>query len=114
MSLSLSLIIDQNRQGLPDGTVQPFTRLRFSGYTRRIEEAVRSIAIVLDAGLDAHDDEKGSVVLTTDNYGSPLCWLSAGTLAPILRDAIYDQSDAAVVAYIEAMPADTRVILYWW
>lgn len=72
----------------------------------------------LNAELYWHDDEEGLVKRTEDNYGSPLRFITAKEMAEVLREFNNDDPHAtylnlAAQQYLSAMPALTRIVLWW-
>ena len=50
---------------------------------------------------------------TTDKYGEPLTYATAGELGAIVLPEDVSPRNAAVFAYLRALPAGTPVVLWW-
>ncbi len=48
-----------------------------------------------------------------DGQGIPLCYVLAGVLGAVEALAVDSVWNAAVLAFVRALPADTRIVLYW-
>jgi hypothetical protein len=59
--------------------------------------------------FDWYDDE-GLETITTDPYGTPLTYVTAGELAEVKSEHDWN---AAIIAMMKALPPQTPVVLYW-
>ena len=59
------------------------------------------------------DGEDGYGDVFIDKYGQRLMWVSADALGKILEVRKDSIKDVAAVAYLKALPAETKVVMYW-
>lgn len=110
MSLDLTLI-----PKLPLTASAGYTRFFFRGWNEFTVEALRKEALLYVDPIDDYDDE-GLEARTTDKYGDPLTYVTAGRFYQILyetRAVPTCAEDTAVVAYLNALPPTTAIVLYW-
>lgn len=115
MSLLLTIVLDENQPGLKQLKMPayPTTRFNFTGDVNYVETVVKPLGIPLQYGLSWYDDEKGLVTRHTDAYGDPLTSVLAWQLVGHLKNAANRPFQLAAIAYLEALPPNTEVILYW-
>jgi hypothetical protein len=113
MSTALTLVVDPHQSVKSHLPVYPHTRFPFNWIDYDLPEALRSIVLPLIQGLDWHDDERGLETLATDPMGEPLTFALSGQLLPHLKAAASGPYSQAAIAYLEALPVDTCVVLYW-
>ena len=109
MSVNLTIAID--RYGLP-GSPLAYERLRLDWQDRELFARIIADSEVLGCGVYWYGD-KGSSLEQTDAYGVPLRYIPAGALAAYLDAIPLRGADAAVLAFLKALPWDMRVILWW-
>lgn len=73
---------------------------------------LRLVSWRLDVPVQWYGDD-GIKELTTDDNDSPLKWLLAGELARNISGIVRTRWDKAVLAFLEALPTDTRVVLWF-
>jgi hypothetical protein len=110
MSLSLTLAFDKYRRD--NYPIIASNRLAFDGDAERLRDALKPVVLPLPAGVEWYDDE-GLKHYKTDPYGNALTCVSAGLLAPRLQDAAQGPWGHAVLIFVQSLPADTRVALWW-
>lgn len=83
---------------------------------------INAIAVRLPAGHDvstftgvripdgAMKNEHAYGTCSTDGYGNPLCWVSAGQLGTLLAKR---RPRSPVAAYVRALPSETKIIIEW-
>lgn len=109
MSISLTLVVDQFR--LP-GRVLAYNRLRLELQDYRLFDRIKAEAVPLSEGVSWYEDE-GLKQRSADPYGSPLTVLTAYAVARHLSGVRLYHWDAAVLAFLNALPPETRVVLWW-
>lgn len=111
MSLSLTLAFERYA-GL-SGPILCAEQHRLDWQDRDAFSLLMAEAIPLPHGVDWSDDE-GIKTRHTDPYGTPLTFVSAHTLARHLASASLPTAyDKAVLAFVSALPPETRVVLWW-
>lgn len=113
MSLSLTLVFDKFRRALDNDPIYASNRLKFEGDALRLREALKPVALPLTAGVEWLSEDQGLKLFKTDPYDDDLTFVSAGLLAPRLQDAAQGAWGRAVLAFVQTLPADTRVVLWW-
>jgi hypothetical protein len=58
-------------------------------------------------------EDEGLKEWKEDPYGQPLTFMLAHTIARHLSAASLHGFDAATLAYLNALPPETRVVLWW-
>ncbi|VVE56786.1 hypothetical protein PAQ31011_05142 [Pandoraea aquatica] len=111
MSLSLTLVFDKYMRA--QDPVIASNRLRIDGGEKQLWEVVQPITLPLPHGVEWFDEEVGLKHYTTDKYDVPLTWVPAHLLAPHLRSVAQSDWGRAVAAFVLALPAATRVVLWW-
>ena len=111
MSLSLDLGFEFYRSE-PDA-IRAWNRLAFTSPDKDLAAALDLIAFPLKGGVHWLHDEEGSTLDAEDGYGNPITFVLAGHLAPKLEACAADPWDKAVVAFVSALPVETRVVLRW-
>ena len=109
MSYCLTLGIIKN-----DGMshVMTYDRLRVDTQDEDLFELIRAAATPLGAGVYWWSDD-GCKRLSTDAYDFPLTFVTSFQLALLLGDVHLDPWDAALKAFMVALPPATRVVLFW-
>jgi len=110
MSINLTLVFE--RYGINRDSLLAFERMRLDWQNYDAFDRLKADAIPLPIGVDWYDDE-GLRHSTTDEYGAPLTYVSAHTLANHLSSAPLRGWDAAALAFLKALPPDTKIILWW-
>lgn len=110
MSLNLELIID--RHGLP-GRILAHTCLPLRWQDYDAFDLIKAEAVPLVDGVQRYEDDQGLTDWDTDPYEEPLTFLPAHTIARHLSKAPLRGWDAAVLAFLNALPPATRVVLWW-
>lgn len=109
MSLSLTLVFDQYKLS---GPLLAFNRLRLEHQDYALFERMKAEATPLPEGLQWYGDE-GIEECADDPYGKKLTFLTAYAVARHLSGVNLQGWTAAVLAFLNALPADTRVVLWW-
>lgn len=110
MSLDLTLIIDRwdfNRE-----TLYGFVRIPLDHQDRNLYEHIAEQAIPLSQTLANYGDE-GIEYVTTDPYGDKLTYMPAYTLAKHLTTADLKGWDKATLTFLQALPPETKIVLWW-
>lgn len=110
MSTNLTLVFD--RYGCERDSLLAFERMRLDWQDYDAFDRLKSDAIPFVNGVDWFGDE-GLEHSTTDDYGFPLTYVSAHTLAQHLSQESLRGWDAAALAFLKALPPDTKVVLWW-
>jgi hypothetical protein len=112
MGLSLTLIPER----FPNQTPSNFVRLPLTREDHDMYDELRENAVPLGCAMTSYDDE-GLVETEVDGAdGDPLVFLNAGRLANLMDKHFNGKAcawDLAVFAFINALPKQNRVILYW-
>lgn len=74
-------------------------------------ESVPADVLIAFADFECRDDE--SMWKTGDAYGEPLCWCYASEFSKIALRSDTDPYNAAILAFLKALPDKIRVLLYW-
>lgn len=112
MSLSLTLAFERYAAGLP-GPILCAERHRLDWQNYDAFTLIKSEAIPLTCGVDWYDDD-GIETRHTDPYGNSLTFMTAHTITRHLAWAILPTAyDKAVLAFVSALPPETRVVLWW-
>lgn len=110
MNLSLTLI-----PKMPLFCMAGFIRFRFRGWNEFTIEALRKEALPYHDPIANYDDDKALETTTTDPYGDPLTYVSAGRFCQILHEtqavSTCDE-DTAVAAYLNILPPTTAIVFY--
>lgn len=109
MSVNLTLAFDRY------GTKWPtlcYERHRLGWQDSEAFDRLKADAVPLRDGVQWYGDE-GLEERKEDPYGQPLTFMSAHTIARHLGAAPLRGFDAATLAYVKALPPETRVILWW-
>jgi hypothetical protein len=111
MSINLYLAFEyQHRTGQP---VIAYDRLRLFWQDYEAFDRIKAEAIPLPEGVYWYDDD-GEAERKVDPYGNALTWMPAHRLAHHLFGAQAEGGiDYAVVCFVEALPPETRVVLWW-
>jgi hypothetical protein len=110
VSINLTLVFD--RYGFSRDSLLAFERMRLDWQDYEAFDRLKEDAIPLQNGVDWYGDE-GLRHTTTDDYGAPLTYVAAHTLAKHLSAAPLQGWDAAALAFLKALPQDTKVVLWW-
>lgn len=109
MSVHLTLVFDQ--YGLA-GRIPAYTRMSLEWQDYDAFDRIKAEAVPLSNGIDWYDDD-GLEERRDDQYGEPLTFLPAHAVARHLSAAPLRCWDAAVLAFVKALPPDSRVVLWW-
>lgn len=109
MGLNLTLIPQMDTLG---GRILAFVRLPLLTQDRDLFRQIEQIAHPFLDGVDWYGDS-GLESVNTDPYGTPLTYAIAADLAKCLDPADLRRMDPAVRAFINEMPPDWRVVLWW-
>lgn len=109
MSLNLTLAFD--RYGF-DGPILCYERHRLDYQNDDWFDQIKAEALPLPDGVRWYDDD-GLETATEDCYCESLTFMSAGVIARHLSTRALHGFDAAVLAYVKALPPETRVVLWW-
>ncbi|MHA6823961.1 hypothetical protein ACQUKI_20855 [Ralstonia pseudosolanacearum] len=111
MSLSLTLVFDKYERS--HDPVIASNRLKFEGHANHLQEVLQPVTLPLPAGVEWLSEDAGLKLFKTDPYGDELTFVSAGLLAPRLHDTVQGVWGKAVAAFVQALPPETRVVLWW-
>ncbi len=109
MSVNLTLAFD--RYGLK-GPILCYERHRLDWQDYEAFDRIAAEAVPLTEGVHWYED-KGLKEQKEDCYGKPLTFLPAHSIARHLSKAPLRGFDAATLRYINALPPETRVVLWW-
>lgn len=110
MSISLTLAFDVFRIS---GPILCTTRQALSFSCMQTFWRIANAAIPLPDGVKWFDDQ-GLRLYFTDPRGDPLTFINALTLSRLLEtELLLNDFDLATLAYLKAIPPDTRVVLWW-
>jgi hypothetical protein len=109
MSVNLTLAFD--RYGLK-GPILCYERHRLDWVDYGLFARIKAEAVPLTEGVQWYDDD-GLGETKEDCYGEPLTFMSAHNIARYLGTVPLRGFDAATLAYLKALPVDTRVVLWW-
>ena len=109
MGLKLTLIPQMDTMS---GRMLAFVRLPLRTQDRDLFRKIEQIAHPFTDGVDWYSDG-GLEPRDDDPYGTPLTFALASDLARCLEAADLCRTDPAVRAFINAMPPDWRVVLWW-
>lgn len=109
MSINLAFSFDRHRLS---GPLLCHERLSLSHQDYELFDRIKADAVPMTEGVQWYGDE-GIEDEKTDPYDAPLTWMPAHTLSRHLKDAPLTGYDAAVRAFIAALPPDTKVVLWW-
>lgn len=112
MSLDLTLVFDPFKSN-PD-CFHGYNRLRMDSAYRLFEAIQDSDPAPLNPGrvVDWYGDE-GLETRDTDVYGDRLTLITASALVAVMNKFDLSPKNAAVFAYLRALPPDEEVILWW-
>lgn len=110
--MGTSLILAFDRFAFASEPILCSERHRIDWRDYELFDRIRADAVPLGLGAYWYDVD-GLEEILVDPYGSPLTYLAAGTLARHLKDAPLKGFDAATRAYVEHLPPETKVVLYW-
>ena len=79
------------------------------GYNR--DDKLNLDGTVVDFDVEVYED-RGIKPRRTDSYGAPLRWVAAGELAKVKTDET-SPWNKAVFAFIQALPPETEIVIYW-
>lgn len=109
MSVNLTLAFD--RYGFK-GPILCYERHRLDWQDYEAFARIAAEAVPLTDGVQWYEDE-GLKQWTEDPYGKPLTFLPAHSIARHLSKAPLRGFDAATLSYLNALPPETRVVLWW-
>ena len=108
MSYCLTLGIIKNDR---NAELVVYDRLRVDTQDEELFEQIRALATPL--GMDVYWwSEDGAGDVSTDAYDFPLTFITAFRLAALLGSMDHPW-DAALKAFLVALPPATRVVLFW-
>lgn len=108
--MGMDLSVCPDTFGLKGETVLAYDRLRINR-DYDLFERVRSLRPrPLDTAVAYYEDD-GLADRTTDPYGADLTYLTAGELSAI--DPGTGTLARAVWAYLDELPRDTKIVLWW-
>jgi len=115
MGVDLSIVPERYRSS-ERRAVLGYDRLEIQGRYYDFWESLLEAAVVLDEGMYTYNDE-GCVKVFCDPYGTKLTWIKAGTFIRLwaIQNTRCDLGvwDKAVFKFVEALPDDTRLILWF-
>ena len=109
MSINLTLVFD--RYGFA-GPILAYERYRLDWRDYEAFDRIKAEAVPLSHGIHWYGDE-GLEDRTDDEYGAPLTWLPAHSVARHLASAPLRGWDLATLSFLKALPPGTRVVLMW-
>jgi hypothetical protein len=110
MSTKLTLVFDHHC--FAKDPLLAFERMRLDWQDYEAFDRLKADAIPFQNGVDWYDDD-GLRHTTTDDYGDTLTYVAAHTLTKHLSVVQLRGWDAAVLAFLKALPPDTKVVLWW-
>jgi len=111
MSLSLTLVFERFHPSAEP--ILASNKLSFGYVDATLVDALADVVVPFKDGVEWPDDETGLVLRHTDPYGRPLTYVPAALLGTRLAIAAKAPWSQAVVTFIGALPASTRVVLWW-
>ncbi len=112
MGLNLTLVIENTAYAGCEDVVLGYDRLTVATQNRELFDRIEREAIPLEQQLYEYNDE-GLRKTGTTPYGRPLTWLPAKALAAELSAISLGARDRAVLMFLQSLPADTRIVLWW-
>lgn len=109
MSVNLTLAFDRHRL---NGALLAHERIGLNWQDYDLFKLIAAEATPITEGVDWYEDE-GIKRRFTDPYGDMLTYVTAHALGRHLSGVRLAGWDAAVLAFINALPPDTRVVLWW-
>ncbi len=109
MSISLTLAFDRYNFS---GPILCFERHNLDWQDYELFDRITAEAVPLVEGVQWYEDE-GLELHNKDRYGTPLTYMPAHTIARHLAAVTLRGFDAATLAYLNALPPATRVVLWW-
>ena len=109
--MSMNLILGFDRYGIK-GSVLCFERHRLDWQDYEAFDHIKAEAIPMPEGVHWYDDD-GLQARNDDPYGNPLTWMPAHSLARHLACAPLRGWDMATLAFLKAIPPETKVVLWW-
>lgn len=111
MSVNLTLIPERHALGGPPLCSQ---KMRLDLVDRDLWPKIAAEAIPLTEGAMVYEEEQGLKLRFEDDYGTPLTWMPAHSIARLLAPALHESPwDKATLGYLRAIPPGTRVVLWW-
>jgi len=110
MSLSLRFIFVKWEHS--PGRILGYERLSLSHQDYELFDRIRAEATPIDGVLLSYEDE-GIKDRSDDPYGTQLTFLTAHRLAKHFEGVEMEAWDAAVLAFVKALPPSTRIVLWW-
>jgi hypothetical protein len=89
-----------------DRDTRLFSRLSSDAVPRLVHD------LPTDLTVGSYEDQ-GLIFTQTDGYGKPLTWTTPATLARLESPDDLSPWNNAVLAFLRALPEDTRIVLYW-
>ncbi|WP_432263339.1 hypothetical protein [Cupriavidus sp. TMH.W2] len=111
MSLSLTLVFDKYRRD--HDPIIASNRIKFEGDAVSLREALKPVTLPLPTGVEWLTEDVGLKLFKTDPYDDELTFVSAGLLAQRLNEAAQGAWGKAVAEFVQALPPDSRVVLWW-
>jgi hypothetical protein len=113
MGVSLTLVPEQYpNQSMPTN----YVRLPLRRENHDMYDELRENAVPLGCAMMDYSDGGLIAVAVDDIYEEPLAFLNAGRLSNLLAKHMNGKAaawDVAVLAFIDTLPKQTRVILWW-
>jgi hypothetical protein len=116
MGIDLKLLASQFREARGEFLATAVMRLdRDAGlFAQLARDAEPCLVSPLPPGLKVgHHEDEGLRWDETDRYGVPLTFTTPAALARLRPAGDLGPWNSAVLAFILALPQDTRVVLYW-
>lgn len=111
MSVNLTLIFDK----FGSEPILAFTRMRMDWVSDEWYARVRSLSIQLQKPIQYYDDG-GLEDRFDDEYGKPLESIAAYHLKRCMSELPLDELsrwDCAIKCFVDALPDDMRIVLFW-
>jgi hypothetical protein len=109
--VSINLILVFDHYGFR-GSLHAFDRLRLDFQNYEAFDRLKAEAVPLNDGVDWYEYE-GLRHRATDDYDQPITYLAAHTLARHLAAEPLVGWDQAVLNFLQTLPPDTKVVLWW-
>ena len=116
MGIDLQLLTSNFRERR--GEILATATLRFDRDQRLLgqltKEASPCLVHLLPDGLKVgHYEDQGLIFATTDRYGQPLTYTTSADVRRLEVPEDIEPWNRAILAFLTALPPDTRIVLFW-
>lgn len=109
MSVSLTLVFDRLKLS---GGLLAYDRLALNHQDYDLFDRIAAEAVPMIDPMSWYEDE-GLEEVREDSYGKPLTSIPARALARHFARVAVSGWDAAVLVFVNALPPDARIVLWW-